>query len=99
DKLKEDQKKDAIKRIPGLLEIAAFTFLYTGTFIGPQFTLAKFRSFVNGAWLDEKRQPKQSAVDEALRRFLGGAVFLILNLGGSAWLPSTYFNTPEFYVS
>ncbi|PIO65420.1 hypothetical protein TELCIR_12912 [Teladorsagia circumcincta] len=61
EKLKSDQKREAIKEVPGLLEIAAYTFLYTGTFVGPQFTLAKFRSFVNGAWLDEKKQPKQSA--------------------------------------
>ncbi|VDO51542.1 unnamed protein product [Haemonchus placei] len=99
DKLKKDQKAEAIKKVPGLLEIAAFTFLYSGTFVGPQFTLAKFRSFVDGAWLDEKKQPKQSAINASLRRFLGGAAFLILNLVGTAWIPNSYFNTPEYYVS
>nr|CDJ82257.1 Membrane bound O-acyl transferase domain containing protein [Haemonchus contortus] len=97
DKLKRDQKAEAIKKLPGLLEIAAFTFLYSGTFVGPQFTLAKFRSFVDGAWLDEKKQPKQSAISASLRRFLGGAAFLILNLVGTAWIPNSYFNTPEYY--
>ncbi|KIH50673.1 hypothetical protein ANCDUO_19245 [Ancylostoma duodenale] len=61
EKLKPDQKIAAIKDVPGLLEIAAFGLFYTGTFVGPQFNLNKFRSVVNGDWLDEKRQPKASA--------------------------------------
>ncbi|VDK79028.1 unnamed protein product [Cylicostephanus goldi] len=59
--LKPDQKKTAIQDVPGLLEIAAFGLFYTGTFAGPQFTLSRFRSVVRGDWLDEKRQPRESA--------------------------------------
>ncbi|VDP04757.1 unnamed protein product [Heligmosomoides polygyrus] len=61
EKLKSDQKKVAIKELPCLLEIASFAFFYTGTFVGPQFTLVKFRSYMRGDWLDEKRQPRESA--------------------------------------
>uniref|UniRef100_A0A0K0DMJ8 Lysophospholipid acyltransferase 5 n=1 Tax=Angiostrongylus cantonensis TaxID=6313 RepID=A0A0K0DMJ8_ANGCA len=60
-KLKEDQKKTAIQVVPGLLEIAAFGFFYTGTFAGPQFTLIKFRQCISGEWLDEQKRPRQSA--------------------------------------
>ncbi|KAK6731048.1 hypothetical protein RB195_007485 [Necator americanus] len=97
EKLKPDQKKTAVKEVPGLLEIAAFGLFYTGTFTGPQFTLNKFRSVVNGEWLDEKRQPRASAYEAALRRFVGGCIYMAINQFGCAWLPSTYFNTIEFY--
>ncbi|KHJ82975.1 hypothetical protein OESDEN_17330, partial [Oesophagostomum dentatum] len=45
DSLKADMKKSAIREKPGLLEIAAFGLFYTGTFVGPQFNLNKFRSY------------------------------------------------------
>ncbi|KHJ80004.1 MBOAT family protein [Oesophagostomum dentatum] len=99
DTLKPDQKKTAIKDVPGLLEIAAFGLFYTGTFAGPQFSLSKFRSVVNGDWLDEKRQPRATAYEAAIRRFIGGCIYMAINQIGCAWLPNTYFNTPEFYVS
>ncbi|RCN48445.1 MBOAT family protein [Ancylostoma caninum] len=97
DKLKPDQKETAIKDVPGLLEIAAFGLFYTGTFAGPQFSLNKFRSVVNGDWLDEKRQPRASAYDASLRRFVGGCIYMAINQIGCAWLTNSYFNTSEFY--
>ncbi|KAE9418196.1 hypothetical protein Angca_009004, partial [Angiostrongylus cantonensis] len=96
-KLKEDQKKTAIQVVPGLLEIAAFGFFYTGTFAGPQFTLIKFRQCISGEWLDEQKRPRQSALQASLYRFLGGCVYMAMNQCGTAWIPNSYFNTQEFY--
>ncbi|VDL69779.1 unnamed protein product, partial [Nippostrongylus brasiliensis] len=97
DNLKPDQRKVAIKKVPCLLEIAAFSFFYTGTFAGPQFNLAKFRAYIKGNWLDEKKRPRDSAIPEAWNRFSAGIIYMFINIGGSAWLPDSYFNTPEFY--
>ncbi|WKY06574.1 hypothetical protein Q1695_006616 [Nippostrongylus brasiliensis] len=97
EKLKEDQKKTAIKSPPSLLETAAFGLFYTGTIAGPQFTLSKFRSYVNGDWLDENNQPKQSALMPSLGRFIAGCTYLVLNQWGAVWIPNTFFNSEEFF--
>ncbi|KAK5965323.1 Lysophospholipid acyltransferase 5 [Trichostrongylus colubriformis] len=76
EKLKPDQKKTAILNPPTLLETAAYGLFYTGTIAGPQFTLAKFRSYVNGDWLDENGQPKESALMPSLGRFIGGCTYM-----------------------
>ncbi|CAJ0916226.1 unnamed protein product, partial [Mesorhabditis belari] len=54
DSLKADQKLTAIRDPPSLLETAAFGLFFTGTLVGPQFSLARFRAFVNGDFLDEQ---------------------------------------------
>ncbi|PIO55148.1 hypothetical protein TELCIR_23469, partial [Teladorsagia circumcincta] len=63
EQLKADQKKTAIMKPPTLLETAAFGLFYTGTIAGPQFTLSKFRSYVNGDWLDENEHVIPNAMD------------------------------------
>ncbi|KJH48156.1 MBOAT family protein [Dictyocaulus viviparus] len=97
EKLEPGQKKTAITDVPGIVEIAAFGFFYSGTFVGPQFTLKKFRQCVNGKWLDKQKRPRQSAIQASLYRFLGGCVYMMLNICGNAWLPNSYFSTAEFY--
>lgn len=54
NKLKPDQLKTAICKPPTLAETAAFGLFFAGTLVGPQFTLSRFRSFINGEFLDEK---------------------------------------------
>jgi hypothetical protein len=39
---------------PGLLEIAAYGLFFSGTLVGPQFPLSRFRAFVHGHYLDER---------------------------------------------
>ena len=52
DKIKADQLERRIIRPPSLLETAAYGLFFAGTFVGPQFTLHRFRQFVNGEYLD-----------------------------------------------
>lgn len=58
--MRPDQLKTAIKNLPNILEIAAYGFFYGGTFVGPQFSLSRFRSFINGEFLDEKGEVRSS---------------------------------------
>ncbi|CAI4229231.1 unnamed protein product [Auanema sp. JU1783] len=97
EKSKADQKLTAIREVPGLLEIAAFGLFFTGTLVGPQFTLARFRSFVNGEHLDENRKPKDSAIMVSLGRFLFGVFYMVIHQWGAVWIPSDYFNTQAFF--
>ncbi|XGW26992.1 hypothetical protein V3C99_007516 [Haemonchus contortus] len=96
-KLKPDQKKTAILNPPSLLETAAYGLFYTGTIAGPQFTLAKFRAYVNGDWLDENGQPRESALMPSLGRFIAGCTYMVLNQWGHVWIPDTFFNSEKFF--
>ncbi|CCD71669.1 Lysophospholipid acyltransferase 5 [Caenorhabditis elegans] len=94
--LKPDQKLTAISDKPGLLEIAAFGLFFQGTLVGPQFTLSKFRSFVNGDWLDSDGQPPKSAFLPSIGRFLAGCTYMVLHQWGQFWIPDQYFNSDAY---
>ncbi|TMS35380.1 hypothetical protein L596_002795 [Steinernema carpocapsae] len=96
EKLKPDQVKTAISDPPSLLETAAFGLFFAGTFVGPQFTLSRFRSFVNGEFLDDKGEVRSSGLMVSLRRFVAGIIFAVLHSWGNVWIPDSYFNSQEF---
>jgi lysophospholipid acyltransferase 5 len=96
DKVKGDQLKTAISNPPGLLEIAAYGYFFAGTFVGPQFPLARFRSFVIGEYL-ENGEVRQSSIMVSIRRFVAGVVYCVLNQWGAVWVPDSFFNSPEFF--
>jgi lysophospholipid acyltransferase 5 len=96
DKVKPDQLKTAIPNPPGLLEIAAYGYFFAGTFVGPQFSLARFRSFVNGEFL-ENGEVRQSSIMVSIRRFVAGVTYCVLNQWGAVWIPDSFFNSQEFF--
>ncbi|VDM43947.1 unnamed protein product [Toxocara canis] len=96
DKLKPDQLKTAIVNPPGLLEIAAYGLFFSGTFVGPQFPLARFRAFVNGEFL-ENGQVRVSGLMPSLGRFVAGCFYAVIHQWGAMWIPCDYFNTREFF--
>jgi len=96
DKLKPDQLKTAVLEPPGLLEIAAYGYFYTGTFVGPQFSLNRFRAFVNGEYL-ENGQVRQSSLMVSIRRFCAGVTYITLNQWCVVWIPDKFFNSAEFF--
>lgn len=71
--MKPDQVQRGIRRTPDILEIAAFGYLFCGTFVGPLYPLARFRSFVNGDYLDEKKEVRSSGSN--LFSFFENALF------------------------
>ncbi|KAK0395659.1 hypothetical protein QR680_001380 [Steinernema hermaphroditum] len=97
EKQKPDQAKTAIVDPPSLLETAAFGLFFAGTFVGPQFTLSRFRSFVNGEFLDEKGEVRASGLMVSLRRFVAGVTCAVLHQWGMVWIPNSYFNSQEFF--
>ncbi|VDN55389.1 unnamed protein product [Dracunculus medinensis] len=96
DKIKGSQSKTAISDPPDLLEIAAFGFIFCGTFVGHLFPFSKFRSFVNGEFLNEKGEVRTSSLMPSLGRFLGGCLYAVIHLWGNYWIPCDYFNSYEF---
>ncbi|MFH4981782.1 hypothetical protein AB6A40_008491 [Gnathostoma spinigerum] len=97
DKLGSTEKKYAIKSPPDLLEVAAYGFFYAGTLVGPQFSLSRFRSFVNGEFLNEKGEVRDSGLLESLNRFIAGVFFTVVYMWGIVWISNDFFNTNDFY--
>uniref|UniRef100_A0A7E4W527 Lysophospholipid acyltransferase 5 n=1 Tax=Panagrellus redivivus TaxID=6233 RepID=A0A7E4W527_PANRE len=95
DKLKGDQLQTAISDPPGILEIAAYGYFFAGSFVGPQFTLSRFRSFVNGEYLEDG-EVRQSSLMVSVRRFVAGVTYVVLNQWGAVWIPDSFFISPEF---
>ncbi|PAV81015.1 hypothetical protein WR25_06936 [Diploscapter pachys] len=92
--VKPDMKKTAIRDPPGMLEIAAYAFFFCGSVVGPQFTLAHFRQFVNGHHLDENQNPRKSALMPSLGRFVAGVTYCVIYQWSCVWIP-----TPEWFQS
>ncbi|VDN01859.1 unnamed protein product [Thelazia callipaeda] len=97
DKLKSYQMQTAIKKTPNLLEIAAFGYFFSGTFVGPLFSLSRFRSFVDGKYLDNKKEVRVSGLMPSLGRFIAACFYAVIYQWGVLWIPNEYFNSSEFF--
>ncbi|KAM3719154.1 Lysophospholipid acyltransferase [Dirofilaria immitis] len=97
-KLETYQTQTAIKKSPNLLEIAAFGYFFCGTFAGPLFTLSRFRSFIAGEYLDNKKEVRISGLMPSLGRFVTACFYIIIYQWGVLWIPNEYFNSPEFFA-
>lgn len=114
-KEKKSAKSDtAITDKPGLLEIAAYALFFSGTLVGPQFPLSRFRDFVDGKFLDEKTHEIResrfyyeicecnafliASIMASLQRFVAGVFFAVLHQWGAVWVPDAYFTSAEFMV-
>ncbi|KAH7727497.1 CBN-MBOA-6 protein [Aphelenchoides avenae] len=97
EKLKADQVETAIRDPPSLLETAAFSLFFSGTFVGPQFPLSRFRAFINGEFLDKDGEVPTSSIMACTQRFAAGVFFAVIHQWGTLWVPDAYFNSPEFF--
>lgn len=61
---------DAIMDVPSLMETAAYGLFFAGTLVGPQFPLRRFRSFVNGEYLDKNGQIRESRLVQTTELFI-----------------------------
>ena len=96
-KLKPEQLKTAIMDKPGLLEIAAYGLFFSGTLVGPQFPLSRFRAFVHGHYLDERGHVvRESSIMASCQRFVAGVFFAVIHQWGTVWVSDSFFNSPEF---
>lgn len=96
EKLKPDQLETAVINPPDLLETAAFGLFCCGTFVGPQFSLQRFRAFINGEFNNEKGVVRSSGLMPSLGRYVAGTFFAVIHQWGNLWIPGSYFNTPAF---
>lgn len=97
DKVKSEKMADAIMDVPSLMETAAYGLFFAGTLVGPQFPLRRFRSFVNGEYLDKNGQIRESSIMASIRRFSAGIFFAVIHQWGLIWVPDSFFTSPAFY--
>ncbi|CAJ0587148.1 unnamed protein product, partial [Mesorhabditis spiculigera] len=97
EKLKPALAKEAINDPPDLLEIAAFGFCYSYTLVGPLCSLHRFRNWIGGDHLDEKKEFRESSITAATQSLTAGLCYVVFHLVGAAWLPDEYLSTKEFY--
>jgi lysophospholipid acyltransferase 5 len=92
--LSKDQQQSALLELPTLLEMLSHSFFIGGYFVGPQFPMKKYRSFVRPDYVDSL---PSSPLPYALNRFSLGLCYMLIHIVGAIFLPSDWPATDEFY--
>ncbi|XP_040572686.1 lysophospholipid acyltransferase 5 isoform X2 [Lepeophtheirus salmonis] len=93
ESLGNDQLKNRLKTPPSLLELFSSVFFPASYFIGPQFSLVRYRSFVKR---NEDGDIPVPPYFMALRRILLGVMYLIFHIVGSIYIPLDWITTPNY---
>uniref|UniRef100_A0A915JXS8 Lysophospholipid acyltransferase 5 n=1 Tax=Romanomermis culicivorax TaxID=13658 RepID=A0A915JXS8_ROMCU len=96
EELSDEQKKTALKDIPGLLEIAAYVYFFSGFLVGPQFPLVRLRSLVNGEFDDPETGFPRKNTFQCLHRLILGFIYMALYVILYGKLTEDYFLSDQF---
>ena len=91
--LSKDQAKTALPTSPNILEMLSHSFFIGGYFVGPQFSLAKYRLFVSPEY---QASLPTSPVQFGLKRLAISICYMTAHLVGSAYLPEFWPTTEHF---
>jgi len=93
--LSPEQEKCALPAAPNILEMLSHSFFIGGYFVGPQFSLAKYRQMVSPSYQASLPNPSQGITFGLTR--LGLAVFyMTFHMVGSGFLPEMWPTTEDF---
>ena len=93
EELSKDQKENALTEPPSILEMFSHAFFVGGYFVGPQFSMKKFQTFIQRN-INEDLPPSRRF---AFKRFGIGICYLVGHLLGDKYLvPLGFVETPEF---
>merc|ERR1719361_1787335 len=93
ESLSKDQKENALKESPTILEMFSQAFFVGGYFVGPQFSMRKFQNYIQRN-INEDLPPSRRF---AFKRFGIGLCYLIGHLLGDKFIaPVGFVETPEF---
>jgi len=96
-KISGDTAETALKDCPSFLGIAAFTYFFGSTFVGPQFSLRRFRDFVNGHYDEPYVRGPLNRVPSLQRLFLGSA-YMFGHIFLYMIYPTDYYLSEKFKV-
>jgi len=91
--LTPEQEKNCLVEIPSIIEMLSHSFFIGGYFVGPQFSMKKFKSF---ATPDYHRTLPSSPSRFGFRRLVIGIAYLLGHVIGSQFYPEDWPNQPEF---
>ena len=90
---KTTQNDNALQEVPSLLEMTSHVFYLPSYFVGPQHSMAKYKSFIQR---NLENSDMTGSSEFGLNRFLLGCVYLGVNVIGSVIVPVEYVITNEF---
>lgn len=93
DKLSSSNKITALRGKLTLLEIAAHVFFPASYLVGPQFSMNRLKSFVEGKL---ENDAKPTCLSAGLNRFAVGMCYMLLYQVGLSYFPDDYFLTDAF---
>ncbi|KAJ1808787.1 Lysophospholipid acyltransferase [Coemansia sp. RSA 2523] len=88
------QRKNAISRVPGVLEYLGYVFFFAGFSVGPAFELATYRKMIA---LDDTRARRQLP-RRAYRKLLEGAFWMVIYVAYSNVYTYQAMTKPQFYA-
>uniref|UniRef100_A0A1B0AI88 Lysophospholipid acyltransferase 5 n=1 Tax=Glossina pallidipes TaxID=7398 RepID=A0A1B0AI88_GLOPL len=91
DKLSKDQQECALRELPTLLELLAFSYFPASFLVGPQFPFRRYRRFINREFVQYK-----GSVQEGMKRLSLGLIYLGIRQVGTMMLPDDYFLTDAY---
>lgn len=94
DSVSKDQMKTALSSSPNILELLSHSFFIGGYFVGPQFSLAKYRQFVSPQY---QSSLPSSPVGFGLKRLAISICYMSAHVGGSAFLPEQWPTSDSFH--
>jgi len=93
DSLSKDQAQTALPSSPNILEMLSHSFFIGGYFVGPQFSLSKYRQFVSPEY---QASLPSSPVQFGLKRLLISICYMTAHVVGSNYLPELWPSTQHF---
>ena len=90
------KNSDALKDLPSMLEMISYVFYLPSYFVGPQFSMAKYRSFIQR---NLQKSDTTGSFEFGINRCGLGFLYLGLNVIGSWFVPIEYVSTAEFLES
>ena len=93
ESLSKDQLKAALASRPNVLEMLSHSFFIGGYFVGPQFSLAKYRQFVSPEY---QTSLPASPVLFGLKRLGISVRYMTAHVAGSMFLPELWPTTDSF---
>ncbi|XP_055531137.1 lysophospholipid acyltransferase 5 [Wyeomyia smithii] len=92
EKERQGKKDDRCIDPPSLLELVAFTYFPASVLVGPQFSMLRYRRFIDGLY----EQHTTGAPAYSAKKFLQGTFYLIVNQVGSQLVSDTYLLSADF---
>ena len=93
DQLSVNEKAQALKELPSLLEFFSHAFFVGGYFVGPQFCMRRYQTYIAANVAGEE---KESPVMFGLRRLAVGWGYMLFHLVGSAIVPQDWVQSENF---